>query len=44
MASMVGSFPAIGKPVLTSQARFPALTPRIAPFQSDGQDRPPRTI
>ena len=44
MASMVGTVPSLGQPGLTSPITFPALTARIPAFQSDGQERPPRTI
>ncbi|MEP6874860.1 MAG: hypothetical protein ABI887_10890 [Burkholderiales bacterium] len=44
MASIVGMVPSLGQPGLTSSVTFPALTTRIPVFQSDGQDRPPRTI
>ncbi len=44
MASMVGAIPSLGQPGLTSQVTFPVLTAPIPAFQSDGQDRPPRTI
>jgi hypothetical protein len=44
MASMVGAVPSVGPPGLTSQVTFPVLTAPIPAFQSDGQDRPPRTI
>ncbi len=43
MASMVGTVPSLGGPRLTSTVIFPALTARIPAFQSDGQERPPRT-
>ena len=44
MASIVGTVPSLGQPGLTSSVAFPALTAPIPAFQSDGQDRPPRTI
>lgn len=44
MASIVGTVPSLGEPRLTSSVIFPALTARIPAFQSDGQERPPRTI
>jgi hypothetical protein len=44
MASMVGTAPSLGAACLTSSITVPALTTRIPAFQSDGQDRPPRTI
>jgi hypothetical protein len=44
MASIVGTMPSLGEPNLTSSVIFPALTARIPAFQSDGQERPPRTI
>ena len=43
LASMVGSVPALGHPVVTGSVVFPMLSAPIAAFQSDGQDRPPRT-
>jgi len=43
MASMVGSVPSLGQPVVTGSAVFPMLAVPVAAFQSDGQDRPPRT-
>jgi hypothetical protein len=36
--------PSFGEPRLTSSVTFPELTARIPAFQSDGQERPPRTI
>jgi hypothetical protein len=44
MASMVGTVPSLAQPGLTSSVAFPALTAPVTGFQSDGQDRPPRTI
>jgi hypothetical protein len=44
MASIIGTVPSLGEPDLTSLVVFPALTARIPAFQSDGQERPPRTI
>lgn len=44
MAAIVGTGPSLGEPSLASSVIFPALTARIPAFQSDGQDRPPRTI
>lgn len=44
MASIVGTVPSLGEPRLTSSVVFPALTARIPAFQSDGQERPPRTL
>jgi hypothetical protein len=44
MASIVGTVPSLGEHGLTSAVVFPALTARIPAFQSDGQERPPRTI
>jgi hypothetical protein len=44
MASIVGTVPSVGQPTLTSSVTFPALATPVAAFQSDGQDRPPRTI
>jgi hypothetical protein len=44
MASIVGTVPSLGQPGLTSSVAFPAFTAPIPAFQSDGQDRPPRTI
>jgi hypothetical protein len=44
MASIVGTVPSLGQPGLTSSVAFPALTAPVPAFQSDGQDRPPRTI
>lgn len=44
MASIVGKVPSLGQSSLTSSVYFPALTARVPAFQSDGQDRPPRTI
>lgn len=44
MASIVGTGPSLGEPSLTSPIIFAALTARIPAFESDGQDRPPRTI
>lgn len=44
MPSMLGSFPSLGLPSLTSSTVFPTLTTRVPAFQSGGQDRPPRTI
>jgi hypothetical protein len=44
MASIVGTVPSLGEPNLTALFVFPALTARVPAFQSDGQERPPRTI
>ena len=44
MASIVGSVPSLAEPGLSSLVTFPEFTVRIPAFQSDGQDRPPRTI
>jgi hydroxyethylthiazole kinase-like sugar kinase family protein len=44
MASMVGTVPSVAEPSLTTSVVFPALSTRIPAFQSDGQERPPRTI
>jgi hypothetical protein len=44
MASIVGTVPSLGEPTLTSAVVFPSLTALIPAFQSDGQERPPRTI
>ena len=44
MASIVGTVTSPRQPRLTSSATFPALSAPVAAFQSDGQDRPPRTI
>lgn len=44
MASIVGAVLSLGQHSLTSSVYFPALTAPVPAFQSDGQDRPPRTI
>jgi hypothetical protein len=44
MASIVGTVPSLGVPNLVSKVVFPAFTACSPAFQSDGQDRPPRTI
>ena len=44
MASIVGAVPSLDEPSLTSSVIFPALSARVPAFQSDGQERPPRTI
>jgi hypothetical protein len=44
MASIFGAVPSLAEPGLTYTVIFPELTTRIPAFQSDGQDRPPRTI
>jgi len=44
MASIVGTVPSLEQPGPTSSVSFPALTAPVPAFQSDGQDRPPRTI
>ena len=44
MASIVGTVLSLGQPGPTSPVSFPALTAPVPAFQSDGQDRPPRTI
>lgn len=44
MASIVGTVPSLAEPSLTTSVVFPALSARIPAFQSDGQERPPRTI
>jgi len=36
--------PSVESPLLIASVAFPALTARILDYQSDGQDRPPRTI
>jgi hypothetical protein len=43
MASLLGTVPTLGEPVVTARAIFPTLTAPVAAFQSDGQERPPRT-
>jgi hypothetical protein len=44
MASIVGAVPTIAQPGLNSTVIFPTLDVRVPAFQSDGQERPPRTI
>lgn len=44
MASMVGTVPPLAEPVAGSSVTFPTLNARIPAFQSDGQERPPRTL
>jgi hypothetical protein len=44
MASIVCTLPSLSEPGLTASDGFPALTAPVPVFQSDGQDRPPRTI
>ena len=44
LASIVGSVPSIAEPSRNASVMFPALQARVAAFQSDGQERPPRTI
>ena len=40
---LASAFPAIDGPVVLSTATFPAFSAPAPTFQSDGQDRPPRT-
>jgi hypothetical protein len=44
IASIVGTVPSLGEPRIASSIVFPALTSPVPAFQSDGQERPPRTI
>jgi hypothetical protein len=43
MASLLGTVPSLAEPGVTARVIFPALTALVAAFQSDGQERPPRT-
>ena len=43
MATLPGAVPSVAEPGLTAAITFPAVSAPVAPFQSDGQDRPPRT-
>lgn len=43
LASMVGAAVSLAEPVPSAPAQFAAFAPRIPAFQSDGQERPPRT-
>lgn len=43
LASMVGAAVSLAEPVPAAPAQFAAFAPRILAFQSDGQERPPRT-
>ena len=44
IASIVGSVPSIAEPSLNASVNFPGFQARVPAFQSDGQERPPRTI
>jgi hypothetical protein len=44
LASIVGSVPSIAEPSLNASVNFPGFQARVPAFQSNGQERPPRTI
>jgi hypothetical protein len=44
MTPLLGAMPTVERSMLASTLSFPSFSVRVSAFQSDGQDRPPRSI